>query len=972
MRDRRPVEEPIEEPAVPGGVEVRIVAADGGAAIAEAELEFVRITMAGPIVEAVEVADDGSAQLSIESHDRTVQASATSYLGRAAEVPAGPGRIVIPLVRAASVRGRVIRADTGAPVPGARVFGFQERPREEDRRVATTADDQGRYALIGLATGRWDVFALAPGLVTRGAATMSSYGRVSLVALAVEPAVERTRDIVMEESAPLIGTVVDPDGNAVAGATVRVDGSDWNGLFERLGTVTSDADGAFELRELEAGTETWLEATHPDFVSGRSGAVAGGESARIELGAAGYVRVHATDPDGEPIEGARVSVDQPTGFHVRYSHGEVRTGADGWSPRHPVPPAKVAVYISADGHVRASREVVVQRGVTSTIEVQLERGRTLTGQIEWPPEDLPPTRVLVNVRPAGNDWDAVRDAPVADDGTFEIRPVPDGALVVSATARRGGGMWVGADDVAADAESVVVTLARGPGALAETTKRQVQVLDAAGVPIPTGKLLVTTRNPWWHHRALIVDGVVEFNIPTAAAEARVSLVEAMDATGAPLAVGRGPTGTLSPDATTIQAFGAAEVSGRVVDADGLPRAGIEVGLAMRDERYGLSNSDPLIFVYTDEHGRFRLERVAPGPWRLLANGVPWVAVRGGDKDLVLGPKGRPLHVPIRRPDGSPAPGVHVQVASADGQSVGYRDNTDEHGMCAIQELILGEPYTLILDPRKTGGGVRMTRLEGWIASEDAVLLAEGWDAQINFQGPRSWQARVAWRDSSRRWRTRGLPDQGGVVLPKLASPEIDVALIYEGEDPDGVAFQTVDVRRGAITLDAAPGPHFRLDMQGDWPSLPHGGPVDFRVADTNSGKVRSFETYTMGRPMVGHLTAGATYDVFAYDSIHCVLARGVAADGGVLTLTAIAGTSLAGRVLVEDATPTGSVEISVGDGAVQVIDKTDAHGRFVVDPLPEGTWTVRATMTHADGTTWTATLRAEAGRDDVVIALARE
>ncbi len=969
------VEAPRTASPVPtDAVRVRIVAAADGRAVPDAQCAIVRRTMAGDVLEAVAVTEAGVVDLETADDERTLRTEADGYLLHHTAVPPDAGEVEVRLVRAASVRGRVLHGGSGAPIADARVVAFQYRPGVTDGEHETTSNATGEYAIPDLVEGCWDLFAIAPGLLTRGAAKVDGYGRISTISVVVEPTLQITNDITMDDAAEISGVVVDTDGNAVAGAQVRVDGRLWDALAERLPVATSNADGAFTLRVVPHGHAVVLEASHPDHLSGRAEAAAGGDPVRVVVPNGGFIEVSVAGPDDAPIVDAGVSFQQPTGFDVIYTCGEARTGDDGRIPRHAVPTGTIDISVrGGDGLGGASKRVEVVLGATVRFDARLDRGRILNGRVEWPSDDLPAATVTVSVREADETWEAFRDVPVGTDGRFELSPVPEGALVVEAQARRGGGMWVGSAEVAADADDVVVALARHPGSASIIKKTRLRVVDAAGRNVPGGNLVVTTRVPWWWARAPIVDGAVLIEWPSHAHLTRVSLVAATDASGAPLQVGRGPIGDLTTENLTVTAPVAQEVSGRVVDAEGRSREGVRVGLAVRDERFGLSNHDPLIFTFTDADGQFRLERVGPGPWLLLADAVPWVAVRGGDTGLVLGPDGLPIHVTVQRPDGTPAPEIRVLVQAADGHSVGYRANTDADGIAVLHELLAGEPYTLVLTPRSEGGGVRTTQISPWIANDGVVTLDAGWSAQIQFSGPRSWQAVVAVREASGgAWRTRGIPDEGGVEMGGLTSPDVDVALVYQGEDPGSVEARRVDVRAGTIVLDTSPGPHIRLDLKGDWPRMPHGGPVDIRLVDTGTGALRAFETYAMGHPMLGHLRAGATYDVFVSSYTHCALLRDVPAEGGLHVLTATPGKAISGRVTVDGGTPTRRVEITVGDGVVLATDKTDVHGRFVVDPLPDGAWTVRGSLTDSDGVTWTGTGRAEAGTADVVLELAAE
>jgi hypothetical protein len=71
------------------------------------------------------------------------------------------------------------------------------------------------------------------------------------------------------------------------------------------------------------------------------------------------------------------------------------------------------------------------------------------------------------------------------------------------------------------------------------------------------------------------------------------------------------------------------VAGRVLSADGRPRAGIEVVIRDCDPATGAQTPGHVALVPTDRDGRFRFVDVLPGGHRLV--------LRAGSKDEVLQP-----------------------------------------------------------------------------------------------------------------------------------------------------------------------------------------------------------------------------------------------------------------------------------------------------------------------------------------------
>lgn len=105
------------------------------------------------------------------------------------------------------------------------------------------------------------------------------------------PAVETTW-------ADLAGTVTDPDGTPVAGATVEVSAADSDGTDAVLTTLTTDADGRFSGRTLNLGSPWSVRAVQDGRDDGDPVDVDAGGEAALSIGRRGAVRVDAVDDAG--------------------------------------------------------------------------------------------------------------------------------------------------------------------------------------------------------------------------------------------------------------------------------------------------------------------------------------------------------------------------------------------------------------------------------------------------------------------------------------------------------------------------------------------------------------------------------------------------------------------------------------------------------------------------------------------------
>ena len=110
------------------------------------------------------------------------------------------------------IRGRVVRADTGEPISGARIGGVT--------RISIT-DENGQYELTGLRAGQYDIRASRNGFVTQpfGAARSGQAGRP--IDLAPGQVVDRA-DFALARAAVISGIAVDASGEPLVGAPVWV------------------------------------------------------------------------------------------------------------------------------------------------------------------------------------------------------------------------------------------------------------------------------------------------------------------------------------------------------------------------------------------------------------------------------------------------------------------------------------------------------------------------------------------------------------------------------------------------------------------------------------------------------------------------------------------------------------------------------------------------------------------------------
>lgn len=200
----------------------------------------------------------------------------------------------VRLSRAVTLSGRVLDASTGAPVAGARVLGIHETCKFDCEPPQALSDDEGRYAIDGVPSERkTHVLVSAEGYADRFFAFELPADPKGVVHdLELERGVLVTGRVVAKENGSPIPDVLVQDGYGK-----KSHGDDGGTFQHRL----LPSDGEIELRFFAAGRcSAWCKWKPEDVTS----------PVLVELPASAPVRGIVTDPEGNPIAGARVRVDR--------------------------------------------------------------------------------------------------------------------------------------------------------------------------------------------------------------------------------------------------------------------------------------------------------------------------------------------------------------------------------------------------------------------------------------------------------------------------------------------------------------------------------------------------------------------------------------------------------------------------------------------------------------------------------------
>ncbi|MBI3046753.1 MAG: carboxypeptidase regulatory-like domain-containing protein [Acidobacteria bacterium] len=156
-------------------------------------------------------------------------------------------------VGTAVVRGRVLTADTGAPIRRAQIRAVSPTSRES--RLVTT-DAEGRFELRDLPAGRWDLTASKGGFVTMRYGQRRPFEAGRPIELADGQILQQV-NFALPRGAVIAGRLVDEFGEPVAGARVqalRYQLSQGTRRLAPAGMMTlTDDTGAFRLYGLMPG-----------------------------------------------------------------------------------------------------------------------------------------------------------------------------------------------------------------------------------------------------------------------------------------------------------------------------------------------------------------------------------------------------------------------------------------------------------------------------------------------------------------------------------------------------------------------------------------------------------------------------------------------------------------------------------------------------------------------------------------------
>jgi hypothetical protein len=373
-----------------------------------------------------------------------------------------PARDKPPAPRAGTgvIRGRVVRADTNEPLRRVQVRIDEWSTGDQSGPAATMTDAEGRYELMHLAAGRYQLKATRGGYVEVAYGQRRPFERGRPLELG-EGAVLQNIDFALPPGAVVTGRVVDEAGEAIAHVSVSlnrrryIDGA--RRLVAESGSSTDDR-GEFRIFGVPPGDYVIVAtfgATHlgsrdrvryvPTYYPGTPVA---SEAERVTVGPGQEVpgimialaRAATATVRGVVRASGQASLG-PLAFVIAreiggpQAYGETATaiaaGDGSFAIAGLLPGAYLMEARSPLGSEVASMEVVVEGSDMAGVTLLLSKGGTARGRIRFdtdnPPQGLRPSQVFVMptfVDPFGDHQMAGMSGgpPVThDDWTFELQ-----------------------------------------------------------------------------------------------------------------------------------------------------------------------------------------------------------------------------------------------------------------------------------------------------------------------------------------------------------------------------------------------------------------------------------------------------------------------------------------------------------------------------------------------------------------------
>jgi len=625
----------------------------------------------------------------------------------------------------------LVRDPNGAPVPS---FSIELRSEPSGpvafggggRRVETREfeDAEGRFRLLGLEPGSWDVRAIAPNI-----------GSSEWLALELPRATNEPLVLALRLSASIAGVVLKPDGSPAAGARVEHSasgpGSAWAGAANWIedGGARCDEHGAFFMDRQEPGSLVLHAAAEGAAPSeDLSLELAQGEARKdvvLKLREGGRVRGKIYDKQGELQAGRPIMAVFTSTSEVMQDTSDAR-GEFGFEHMRPgdwqiiaiasqdaMMEAAGAEEVDATAFMQDMKFKLITIADREEIEVVLgappEQPVHVSGRVESAGEGV---RAMVSFVPVGSEgMDALRLATSDSMGAFETDLDAPGEYLVTVQQL---------EDVAGRQNSIefLETIPAEPRheLVLELPLGQIagRVTDERGEPLAGARVTLTVDGPLSSGFGF-GGNFVESSTGEDGRYALKHLRAGRYSVGAGGSLLGGMLGETSEHGRQMRAGLELEegrslqgidfelgtsgsIEGRVLDEQGKPAA--ELAIFVRDSSGRLL--ERLSFLSTDAAGKFRCSGLAAGQYTVSARGGARatkesadVRVRSGESskvELVAG-AGTELRVSLVDAQGEPMRAA-IEVLDSEGRQV--------NGMMGMSELMANFRAGINANEQKVG------------------------------------------------------------------------------------------------------------------------------------------------------------------------------------------------------------------------------------------------------------------------------
>ncbi len=332
---------------------------------------------------------------------------------RAVFEPSAGADLIFEVGPPRKLKAEVVDRDSGLPIAGASLIVIADKWMID--RLVT--DDRGRAEVDAWSVGQLSVMATIPDQEA-GAVYQELTWRREIVEARFE--VTRT-PTVTGRAVALAGQVVDERGEPIAGVYLN--------LEDNRARAKTGPDGTFHFGDLAAGPYLIHVSSNEVVPSPPIRVEAPDSNLVLELSRGETLEGFVLDRDTlAPIEGAGIGVE-PVGTNAPTAANRwTSSGLDGAFKVVGLVPGQVKVTARAQGYVTGRpTEWTVEAGVgTRGVEIELERGATITGRV-LDPDGEPVERVWIATRVPGEKIGPRGSSATSDaEGRFELNGLPDG------------------------------------------------------------------------------------------------------------------------------------------------------------------------------------------------------------------------------------------------------------------------------------------------------------------------------------------------------------------------------------------------------------------------------------------------------------------------------------------------------------------------------------------------------------------